>query len=79
MGEKVTLDKIADKSVFEQKYRYKNKIGDRADSKIRQRKYVVESLCRDFSDKKSYSACFANYELLRKPKMQSAILSDVPT
>ncbi|CDK98502.1 conserved protein of unknown function [Magnetospirillum gryphiswaldense MSR-1 v2] len=53
MGEKVTLDKIADKSVFEQKYRYKNKIGDRADSKIRQRKYVVESLCRDFSDKKA--------------------------
>ncbi|CAA7620353.1 hypothetical protein [Magnetospirillum sp. SS-4] len=53
MTKKFTIAEIQNQSAFEQKYRYTEKIGDYAEGKIRQRKYVVENLCTDFSDKKA--------------------------
>ena len=45
-----TFDLLKDGSAVDHKYRYTDKIGDHAISKIHQRKYVIDSLCMDRSD-----------------------------
>jgi hypothetical protein len=44
------FDLIKDGTAIDLKYRYSEKIGDKIKSKIHQRKYVIESLCKDFTD-----------------------------